>query len=78
MNEPVLRYALTSTNAHAFDDLTLVRLLRPVETDDGLPVEEGTKGVVVAEWGDGAAYEVEFEMGLATVEVNNLIAIDVR
>ena len=52
-----------------------MRLLRPVVTDDGQEVPEGAEGTVVGVWGEGAVYEVEFAVGLATVEVGNLDAV---
>ena len=43
-----------------FAELSVVETLRPVETDDGEAVPAGSRGTIVAIYGDGAAYEVEF------------------
>lgn len=43
-----------------FAELSVVEVLRAVETDDGLPVPAGSHGTVVAIYGGGKAYEVEF------------------
>ncbi|WCS28918.1 DUF4926 domain-containing protein (plasmid) [Methylobacterium sp. NMS14P] len=43
-----------------FAELSVVAVLRAVETDDGLPVPAGSHGTVVAVYGGGKAYEVEF------------------
>lgn len=75
MDAPVLTYSLDYPEPHAFGDLATVRLLRPVVTDDGQEVPEGAEGTVVGVWGEGAVYEVEFAVGLATVEVGNLDAV---
>ncbi|MEL6062102.1 MULTISPECIES: DUF4926 domain-containing protein [unclassified Methylobacterium] len=55
----------------AIRELDDVRLLSDVVTDDGDIMSAGSEGTVVAVWGLGEAYEVEFPepMGaLATVE----------
>lgn len=74
MNAPVLTYSADSASPHGFAELEGVCLLRPVVTDDGDSVPEGTEGTIVGIWGEGAAYEVEFEAGLATVEASHLRA----
>lgn len=43
-----------------FDELSVVETLRPVVTDDGAAVPAGSRGTIVAIYGGGAAYEVEF------------------
>ena len=51
-------------------ELSVVEILRDVETDDGVTVPAGSRGTIVAIWADGEAYEVEFArpvVGLATV-----------
>ena len=53
----------------------MVCVMRDVITDDGTEVAEGTQGTVVGIWADGAAYEVEFEEGLATIAATALRAI---
>ena len=76
MNAPVLTYTIEIAKPHKFEDLASVRLLHAVETDEGEGVAAGTIGTVVGLWADGAAYEVEFAVGLATVEAGDLAAID--
>lgn len=66
MNAPVLTYRFNSEQLTAFAELDVVRLLVDAETDDGDAVPAGTRGTVVAVWGDGAAYEVEVDAGLVT------------
>ncbi len=67
MNAPVLTYHFDIPAQRAFADLDRVCVLGPVTTDEGEEVSAGTRGTVVAIYADGAAYEVEFEAGLATV-----------
>jgi hypothetical protein len=43
----------------SFDELTEVTLIRPV-TVHGVAMRAGTRGVVMAAYADGSAYEVEF------------------
>ncbi|WP_279357699.1 DUF4926 domain-containing protein [Methylobacterium indicum] len=43
-----------------FTELSVVETLRGVETDDGAAVPAGSRGTIVAIYGKGAAYEVEF------------------
>jgi hypothetical protein len=74
MTAPVLTYSLLSDKPHGFAELSGVRLLRAVVTDDGKAVPQGTEGTVVGIWAEGAAYEVEFSIGLATVEASCLEA----
>ena len=53
-----------------FPELSVVEVLRDVRTDDGLAIPAGSRGTIVAIWGEGDAYEVEFSrpvVGLATV-----------
>lgn len=56
----------TASRSHAgsdrplFPELSVVETLRPVETDDGAAVPAGSRGTIVAIYGDGAAYEIEF------------------
>ena len=72
MNAPVLTYHFTAPAVRAFSELDEVRLLHAVSTDEGVEVPTGTEGTVVAVWADGAAYEVEFDAGLATVDAEKL------
>ena len=61
-----------------FPELSVVELLAAVETDDGAEVPAGSRGTIVAEWGGGAAYEVEFArpvVGTATVRAALLRAV---
>lgn len=73
MNAPVLTYRLTPEAPAAFADLDLVRIRCAVTTDDTVEVPAGTRGVVVAIYGGGKAYEVEFSTGLAMVLAADLI-----
>ena len=50
----------TETGHPLFAELSVVETLRPVETDDGAAVPAGSRGTIVAVYGDGSAYEVEF------------------
>lgn len=75
MNVPVLTYTLQPDEPQGFADLDGVRLTHAVVTDDGKVVAEGTEGTVVGVWAEGAAYEVEFSAGLATVEAAHLVAV---
>jgi hypothetical protein len=62
--------------AGPFRELDDVRVLVDVVTLDGDRIRAGTEGTVVAIWGAGEAYEVEFPqpMGaLATVEAADLV-----
>jgi len=71
----ILRKVPSSTPL--FAELSVVALARPIETDDGSSVPEGSYGTVVAVYGGGAAYEVEFAYpvaGNATVEASDLRA----
>lgn len=43
-----------------FPELSIVETLRAVETDDGEVVPAGSRGTIVAVYGRGQAYEVEF------------------
>jgi hypothetical protein len=52
------------------DELDAVTLAVEIQTDDGETVPTGTKGTVVAVWGEAEAFDVEFDApftGLATV-----------
>ena len=44
----------------ALKDFTKVRLVRGVE-EDGIYMPQGARGIVMAAYADGLAYEVEFE-----------------
>ena len=74
MNAPVLTYDFAPLTPQIFAELAGVRLTHSVRTDDGVEVPEGTEGTIVGTWADGAAYEVEFAAGLATVEAGHLKA----
>lgn len=61
-----------------FPELSVVEVLAAIKTDDGTEVPAGTRGTIVADWGDGAAYEVEFArpvIGHATVQATLLRAV---
>ena len=73
MNAPVLSYQFASIPETTFGDLDVVRFAVAVETDEGEAVPTGTRGTVVAVWGDGAAYEVEVEAGLVTATAAQLV-----
>ena len=58
-----------------FTELAVVRLVRAVEDDEGRMIEAGSRGTIVATWGEGVAYEVEFVQpfqALATVDTVDL------
>ena len=74
MNAPVLTYSTPSAEPQGFAELDGVRLLCPVTTDKGTTIPVGTEGTIVGVWAQGAAYEVEFADGLATVEAAHLRA----
>ncbi len=78
MNVPVLTYTFDPGGGLAFPELSEVRLLRPVETDDGVTVPAGAEGTVVGVWLRGAGHEVEFDGGLATVDAAHLVAASER
>ncbi len=69
-----LRSSIDSTRSRSIEEFAQVRLLYGVLTDDGIMVPLGTEGTVVGIWAKGAAYEVEFDLGLATVEASKLEA----
>lgn len=46
--------------AAGFRELDRVRVSEQVEGEDGKAVPAGSEGAIVAIWGDGATYEVEF------------------
>ena len=48
------------TGSLLFPELSVVEVVCAVETDDGQRVPAGTRGTVVAVYGGGEAYEVEF------------------
>lgn len=73
MTAPVFSYRLKPDTPATFADLDLVRLRSAVTTDDGDEVPAGTRGTVVAVYAEGAAYEVEFTAGLATVSGADLV-----
>ena len=53
-----------------FADLSVVEILRDVDTDEGATVPAGSHGTIVATWNNGEAYEIEFArpvVGIATV-----------
>ena len=73
MNAPVLTYPFKVAQPAAFADLDLVCAVHAVMTDEGEEVHTGTRGTVVAVYGGGKAYEVEFEIGLATIYAADLV-----
>lgn len=74
MNAPVLTYSTPPAEPHGFAELDGVCLVFPITTDEGMAIPVGTEGTVVGVWAQGAAYEVEFADGLATVEAAHLKA----
>ena len=74
MNAPVLAYQFDPSEPQAFAELSRVALVAAVRTDDGIDVAAGTCGTVVGVWPGAAAYEVDFPLGLATVEASSLTA----
>jgi hypothetical protein len=61
-----------------FRELSVVVLLKEVETDDGIAVPAGSRGTIVDVYGDGTSYEVEFAkpvVGNATVRAQALRAV---
>ena len=74
VNAPVLSYRLTPEAPATFADLDLVRVTCAITTDEGETVPAGTRGTIVAVYRDGAAYEVEFSAGVATIEALQLVA----
>ena len=76
MNAPAMTFQFDLSTPAAFAELTRVRLVLPAATDDGVEVTAGTCGTVVGVWPMGAAYEVEFTIGLATVEASHLVATE--
>ncbi len=59
-----------------FEDFARVTLVHPI-TVQGITMPAGSRGVVMAAWADGRAYEVEFETPrhvLLTVEAGYLQA----
>ena len=44
----------------SYDDFTPVSLVRPIDVD-GVHMPAGARGVIMAAWADGLAYEVEFD-----------------
>jgi len=61
----------------SFPESSVVETLRAIETDDGATVPAGSHGTVVAVYGQGRAYEVEFArpvVGTCTVAADGLRA----
>ncbi|MRI57428.1 DUF4926 domain-containing protein [Methylobacterium sp. DB1607] len=50
-----------------FRELDRVRVTEEIEGEDGERVPAGSEGTVVAIWGDGAAFEVEFMRPVETL-----------
>jgi hypothetical protein len=58
-------------------ELSVVETLRALETDDSRSVPAGSRGTIVAVYGHGEAYEVEFAspvVGNCTVQASDLRA----
>jgi hypothetical protein len=58
-----------------FEELSVVALTAGVRSSENVYFPAGTEGTIVAVWGDGAEYEVEFEEpvgSLATVRREHL------
>ena len=72
MNTPVLTYTFTPAKPDSFAELDEVRLTSALRTCRGETVPAGSEGTVLAVWAGGAAYEVEFDAGVATVEAELL------
>jgi hypothetical protein len=51
----------------AFRELDRVQTLEDVAGEDGERVPEGSEGTIVAIWGDGEAFEVEFMRPVETL-----------
>ncbi len=64
----------TLAEPKGFADLDLVRVAHDVVTDEGETVAAGTRGTIVSVYAEGAAYEVEFAGGTATIEAAYLVA----
>ena len=73
MNAPVLAYQFASPEPDTFAELRRVTLTAPAMTDDDIEVPAGTSGTVLGVWPEGTSYEVDFPLGLATVEASKLI-----
>ncbi|RYB02108.1 DUF4926 domain-containing protein [Lichenibacterium ramalinae] len=73
MNAPVFTYPFKEAEPATFANLDLVRVLHAVVTDEEEVVISGSLGTVVAVYGAGKAYEVEFEVGLATIYAADLV-----
>jgi hypothetical protein len=78
MSAPFPTYNYPLRNVPGFDDLASVRLREGMVTDDGVEVPAGSEGTVVGVWLAGEAYEVEFSLGLATVEAHQVEAAPPR
>jgi hypothetical protein len=60
----------------SFEELSEVTLARPIKVQ-GVSMPAGARGVVMAAWADGLAYEVEFESpqhAVLTIEGEDLKA----
>lgn len=68
-------YRLPVPDRPRLRELTDLRLVPPVMTDDGREAPAVEVGTVAGIWADGKAYEVEFPQGLATVEAAKLVAV---
>ncbi len=53
-------YRLEEVNPSALPELSVVRLVRDVTTDEGGTLPAGSSGTIVGTFGDGEAYDVEF------------------
>lgn len=73
---PVSVYQFMPRRPDIFDELDEVRLLVAAETRAGAMLPAGARGTILAVWADGAAYEVEFDLGFATIEAGHLAAAD--
>ena len=76
MNAPVSIFQFKPEVSDVFSELDEVRLLVAARTKYGETVPPGSEGTVLSVWADGAAYVVEFEAGLATVEAEHLTAAE--
>ena len=74
MNAPVSLYQFTPEAPGTFAELDEVRLLSAARTKYGLLLPAGSEGTVLSVYGEGEAYIVEFDEGLATIKAEALAA----
>lgn len=74
MNAPVALYQFTPDTRAAFAEMDEVRLVSDARTKYGQPLSAGAEGTILSVYAEGAAYIVEFDQGIATIEAEHLIA----